>query len=373
MSVDADEVITNELGVLLARLDRARGTNIGFPGATDFDYGPLAPFFTSHLLNNVGDPYTDGVAANHTKALEREVVTLHPRGIVYASEAAHPACAKAVDLLAMRSIMVRADDSGEVDYADLRTQIGRRRDRPAIVVATIGTTMSEAVDDVRRITSILDALAVRRRFVHADAALSGIPLALLDPAARPGLDFADGADSAVVSGHKFIGAPMPCAVVVVKASHQTRATRSVAYTGSPDTTISGSRSGHAPLLLWYALRRHGIDGLRRRAQACRDLAAYTHRRLVEVGWEARRNPHAFTVVLRTPPAAVTDRWVLASNGGWSHIVCMPGITREHIDAFVAALAAARDSTTTPAAPRSNGRRTAVPRPVRPAAPTTVTP
>jgi hypothetical protein len=31
------------------------------------------------------------------------------------------------------------------------------------------------------------------------------------------------------------------------------------------------------------------------------------------------------------------RWPLASTDGWSHIICMPGVTRDHIDRFVADL------------------------------------
>jgi histidine decarboxylase len=370
------------LEALAARLDQARHTNIGFPGSTDFDFGPLAPFFTRHLLNNVGDPYIDGRAGNHTKAMEREVVAfvadllrapgddrwgyvtggasegnlyalylareLHPGGIVYHCQTGHHSLDKAVDMLAMPSITVRANDTGQIDYDDLAAQISRHRDRPVIVVANAGTTMTEAVDDVRRINQILDTLAIRNRFVHTDAALSGIPLALLDPGQRPGFDFADGADSVIISGHKFIGSPLPCGVLVVKASHRARIAGTAAYTASPDTTISGSRSGHAPLLLWYALHRLGVDGLRARAEQSRELAAYTHRRLVEIGWDAHRNEHAFTVVFDTPPAGVTERWVLASSGGRSHIVCMPGVTREQIDEFVADLRAAI-TTTAPAA------------------------
>jgi histidine decarboxylase len=403
VSQSDDAAVRSELDALWARLERERSTNIGFPGATDFDYRPLAPFL-AQLLNNVGDPFVDA-AGGHTKSMEREVIgfvadllrapaddrwgyvtggasegnlyallvarRLHPDGVVYHSTAAHYSVPKAIDLLGMASVAVRAHDTGHLDHDDLATQVRRHRDRPAIVVATIGTTMTEAVDDVRRISGILDALAIDRRFVHADAALAGIPLALLDPARRPGFDFADGADSVIVSGHKFIGSPFPCGVVVVRARHRAELTRTVRYTGSPDTTIGGSRSGHAPLLLWYAIRRHGVAGLRTRAERSRELAAYTHRRLVDIGWDAYRNDHAFTVVLATPPAAVTDRWVLASNGRRSHIVCMPGVTRTQIDRFVADLRDATTDAPTRAAPpagRDNARNVLI-RPVRPPAPT----
>jgi histidine decarboxylase len=269
----------------------------------------------------------------------------YPNGVVYHSEAVHHCISRAVDLLALPSVGVRADTTGELDYHDLAVEVGGRRDRPAIVVANIGTAMTEAVDDVRHITTVLDELAIARRWIHADAALSGIPLSLLDPDARPGFDFADGADSLIVSGHKFLGAPMPCGVVLVRDSLRPYAARAATYTGVPDVTLTNSRSGLAALVLWYAVRRWGIEGLRARAEASRQVAAFAVGRLVGIGWEAWRNDRAFTVVLKTPPAPVTNKWVLASQAGWSHIVCMPGVTREQIDAFVTDLNAARQPNT----------------------------
>jgi len=367
--------VTAVLAALRERLDRAHDTDIGFPGAVDFDYSDLAPFF-GYLLNNVGDPYVDGVGVRHTKELEREVVeffadlfhappddrwgyvttggtegngsglhlarTLHPDAIVYHSNAAHYSIPKAIDRLGLTSVVIGAGRDGEIDYTDLRLAAGEYRRRPAIVVANIGTTMTEAIDDVSKISLVLDDVGIGDRHIHADAALAGVPLALLDRHCRPGFDLADGADSVSVSGHKFIGSPFPCGVLITRRSVRERIGRPVDYISSVDATTGGSRSGHAPLFLWYALRRHGVDGLRARAQKSRDLAAYTVSRLASIGVAAWRNPHAFTVVIETPPAVITNRWTLASSQGLSHVICMPGITREQIDAFVADLATARD-------------------------------
>lgn len=366
MDVDA------ELSALRERLDHDRETNIGFPGAVDFDYTVLLPFF-GYLLNNVGDPFVDGVGRAHTKDLERQVVTafadlfgapaedrwgyvtsggtegnlygvhlarsLHPDGIVYYTEAAHYSIAKIVERLRMPAIVVRADTSGEMNYRDFRLAVDRHRDRAVIVVATIGTTMTEAVDDVRIIRAVLRDLAMRDAYVHADAALAGIPLALTDRRQRPGFDLADGATSIAVSGHKFVGSPFPCGLLLTRRTVRDRVGRPVDYIGGVDSTLGGSRSGHAPLLLWYATHHHGLDGMRRRAEQSRELAAYAVGRLTEIGVKAWRHPHAFTVVLPTPPPHITRRWTLASEGGLSHIVCMPGVTRQQIDAFVNDLAA----------------------------------
>src|ERR1700737_2904473 len=67
--------IAAELESLRERLARDRQTNIGFPGAVDFDYTDVLPFF-GYLLNNVGDPFVDCVGQAHTKDLERQVVEL---------------------------------------------------------------------------------------------------------------------------------------------------------------------------------------------------------------------------------------------------------------------------------------------------------
>jgi histidine decarboxylase len=264
--------------------------------------------------------------------------SLHPDGIVYYSAAAHSSVEKAIDILAVRSVRVAANQCGEIDYEDLTRQLHARRAAPAIVVATAGAIMTEAVDDVRRITAILDQLAIGRRYIYVDAALAGIPLANLDPDRRRGFDFADGADAIAVSGHKFLGTPVACAVALVKASHCIGLAARTAYTGTPDTTITNSRSGLAVLALWYAIECYGRDGLQALADACRRLAAYTHRRLIDLGWPAHRHRDALTITVPALPAALTKRWAVATADSFSQIVCTPGTTRQDIDALLADLA-----------------------------------
>lgn len=397
-----DGSVSARLAELAARLDAVTPA-IGFPADSDIDWRPLAELFTRGLLNNLGDPYTNGLYPLHVKDFEREAVDmladlfrapaadrrgyvasgateatlyglelarrLHPGAVVLHSAAAHPAVPKAVRILAMPSVVLRADEHGAMDYQDLADQVRLRRDRPVVVVANAGTTMTEAVDDVRRIRGVLDDAAVPagRRFILVDAALSGIPLALLDPAVRPGFDFTDSPACVLVSGHKFLSTPMPCAVVIVKASTCALAP-AVSYTGSANTTIASSRSGHAALAVWYALSVLGPDGLAARAQQCRDLAAYLHERLDEMQWPAWRLPYAVTVTLAAPSEQVRGRWRLANDAGRCHIVCAPGVLRSDLDALLTVLAEAQGL---PPAPdhepddghpaRPNGRRRWLPR------------
>ncbi len=284
--------------------------------------------------------YVAGGATEGTEYALHLAATLHSDAVVYHSAAAHHSVTNVIQRLGLTSIPVRADALGEIDYDDLADQVNLRRNCSAIVVANIGTAVTEAVDDVSRIVEVLDRCAVRRRWIHGDAALSGIPLALLDPDDRPSIDFPAGIDSVVTSGHKFLGAPVPCAVVVVRNSHRLAHARAITYTGSPDTTVGNSRSGLAAMVLWYAIRSHGTEGLRARARKARQLAAAAHEALREIGWPAHRHKHAMTVSFPTPPASVTEKWVLATHGATSLIVCMPGVTAEQVDAFVADLRAA---------------------------------
>jgi histidine decarboxylase len=364
-------------GRLAAAQERLRGLEerlraqqpyfIGFPAAHDYDYRELYGMF-DYFLNNVGDPEIEPLHGCHTKELEREVVQFfammfrapadhwgyvtsgstegnlyslyaarerYPNAVVYYSRAAHYSIPKNAHLLRLPVEELATQASGEMDYSDLRRALRRHGQRPAIVVANIGTTMTEAKDDVAHIGRELEAAGVSERYVHSDAAMAGAYAAWLEP--RPAFDFADGADCVSVSGYKFIGAPMACGVVVIRRKYKELVSRAVAYTGTPDVTIAGSRSGHTPLLLWYALQRWGVAGLRTRLGRCLELAEYAETRLRETGWEAWRNPQAITVVLREPPPRLVRKWQLATSDGWSHVICVPGLRRAQIDAFVADL------------------------------------
>lgn len=374
------------LADLRRRLQATGAPSIGFPAATDINYSALSEIHNS-IINNVGDPERNGRDPRNSKVLEREVVRQltdlfggnarecwgyvtqagstegnqyglwlgrehFPTGVVYWSSAAHFSVAKAARILGMSgpgdSVMVQADDRGEMDYDALRRAAAAHADRPAIVVATAGTTMTEAVDDVGRIHSALDHAGVLRRHLHVDGALAGVPLALDGgPTAallsRPNTRARIDADSVCISGHKFFATPHINGVVLTRRRHAARVTRGVEYIADVDVTISGSRSGHSAVELWYALTHIGLDGHRRRVEQARSLAHYLEQRLVAAGWTAWRHPHAFTVVLKSPPASLVSRWSLATNGGWGHIICVPGLTRETIDVFLDELGVKRSS------------------------------
>jgi len=355
----------DRLTQFLERIQADSERFLGYPSAKDFDFS-LFKDFLLYPINNVGDPFVDGSYRVTSKEFEREVLSdvaklvrapddswwgyitnggtegnlfglylareLHPNCIVYFSSDSHYSVIKNVHFLNMRHIMIRAQDSGEMDYQDLEETLKVHRDTPAVIFANIGTTMTEAKDDLEKIRQVLDDLTITNRYIHCDAALSGIIAPYLNP--RPAFDFEDGADSISISGHKFIGSPIPCGVVIATKQAVDRIAQSIAYIGTLDTTISGSRNGLTPLFLWYAIRSLGKDDMRNRVHRSLDVAGYALRKLRECGIAAWRNPNAITVVFPTPSEKLLDKWQLASSGDRSHIVAMPGIDYSEIDRFV---------------------------------------
>lgn len=352
---------------------------LGYPVHGEFDYSPLFRFL--HLpVNNVGDPFVPSNYHLNTHEIECELVQefarlteapadefwgyvtsggtegnmyglflareVLPEGIVYFSEDTHYSVAKALRALHLRNIMIASRPDGTMDLADLRETIRIHRDTPPILFLNIGTTMKGAVDDLSGIRTILKELAIHQHYIHADAALSGMILPFVE-APQP-WNFAHGADSISISGHKMIGCPFPCGVALARRKNVERIARSVEYVGTLDTTLSGSRNGLAPLMLWYAFRTLGLDGMRARVRACLATADYALEQLQAIGWEAWRHPNSVTVVLRRPAEAITNRWQLAVEREWAHLITMPHVTPAKIDRLIADLSA----TPTPAAPTS---------------------
>ena len=362
--------IQGRLDRLLAEVREAGKRQVGYPTNQDFDYSAVLPFL-EHSLNNVGDPFHSSNYKSNTHAFEREVINrfagllrispddawgyvtsggtegnmyglylareLFPNGMFYFSEETHYSVLKNVRLLNARYIMIKRQETGEIDYDDLHDMIRVHRDVPAVIMATIGTTMRGGMDDIDRIRNILSDLAVSSSYIHADAALSGMILPFVDEPQPFGFDA--GVDSISVSGHKLIGAPLPCGVVLTKRSHVERVGRAIELVGVRDTTLSGSRSAMGPLMMWYAFARHGDEGFRKLVAGMLDTAEYAVGQFNERGIPAWRHQNSVTVVFPRPPDDVIRKWQMAPEGDIAHIITMPHVSREMIDELVSDCAA----------------------------------
>jgi histidine decarboxylase len=339
---------------------------LGYPCNGIFDYSPLYRFL-QYPLNNVGDPYLPSNYHLNTHEFEREVIgifqkltaappnntwgyvtnggtegnhyglflarELFPDGIVYYSQDAHYSIDKVLRCLQLNSIMIRSHPDGTMDLQDLHETLRIHRDIPPIVCATIGTTMKGAVDDIAGIQNIFKDLALQRHYLHADAALSGMIMPFIEN--PPPWNFQAGIDSIAISGHKMIGSPLPCGVVLANQKNVDRIAKSVEYIETLDTTLSGSRNAVTPLFIWYAFHVIGLAGFQKIVPACLQVADYAVQQLNHLDCHAWRHPYSNTVVFDRPATSVTQHWQLACQGSISHLITMPHVTTTHIDRLLA--------------------------------------
>ena len=359
---------------LLRELQERQKCLLGYPVSNDLDYSSVLPAF-GFLINEIGDPFIRSSSWRvEAKALEQEVLAffaklyrapkddywgyitggstegnlyglyaarrLYPNGVVYYSTEAHYSIAKNVQILGMRGVPIKAQKNGEIDYDRLNRAIRQRPTKPAIIVAAVGTTMTEARDNLATIKDLLRDSNKTDYFLHVDAALDGGYLPFIKP--HHPFDFADGADCIVVSTHKFMGVPLITGLVMTRKSLQNKLQeyrKHVSYIDTFDTTIPGSRNGQAAMMTWYAMKQQGLAGMRSRAQRCIRLAAYTKQKLEEMGWPVWANPNTITLLIKTPSKALVERWQLATTKEWSHLICMPAVTQKQLDQFLTELRA----------------------------------
>ena len=149
----------------------------------------------------------------------------------------------------------------------LRTISGRS----VILALTCGTSMTGAHDDIQLALQCLEAAGFgpARRFVHVDGALDAMVLPFV-PEAPVGIrpSFQHGIDSLSTSGHNMIGTPMPCGVLIARRRYVDQLASALSHLRSNDTTLMGSRNGHAVLAIWARLVGHGVAGFTADVRRC---------------------------------------------------------------------------------------------------------
>jgi histidine decarboxylase len=352
------------------RIRRANATHMGYP----YNLQPLPrtpPTLDSFLINNLGDPYAGSHFAAEVCGLERQVIAwlskvwgglgpeVHagsvgasgtegniwaiylgrealPEAVLLHSADAHYSIPKAARLLRVDTREVASLPAGEIDLADLGQVLDDLKGRPVILALTCGTTMKGAHDDIAGAIRVLDQADIGpdRRFVHVDGALNAMVVPFLPSAPaqiRP--DFGIGIDSISTSGHKMIGTPMPCGALICCKRHLERISQAIAYLRSDDTTLMGSRNGHAVLAMWTRLMTHGVAGFAKDAIRSTMRAADLAASLRAIGAEVLLNAWSMTVVFPQPSEDIVKTYQLACHRGKAHAIIMPSVTDALIERF----------------------------------------
>jgi aromatic-L-amino-acid decarboxylase len=147
--------------------------------------------------------------------------------------------------------------------------------RPAVVVATIGSTTAAAVDPLEAIGRIAHD---EQLWVHVDAAMAGSAMIL--PECRHLWTGVELADSLIVNPHKWLGAAFDCTAYFVRdPGHLVRvmSTNPSYLQSSSDGSATNYRDWGLPLgrrfralKLWFLIREQGVAALQARLR--RDLA-----------------------------------------------------------------------------------------------------
>ena len=268
---EKDKTIKAHLDDLLKEYSVANDHMMGYPSNTDFDYSALFPFL-QYSGNNIGDPFYDSNYTTNTHELEREVIhffselmhlnshqswgyvtnggtegnlfgmyvgreTLPDNAITYFSEDSHYSIFKIVKILKLNPVIIKSQPNGEIDYDDLEETLKENRKQPALMMLNIGTTMKGAVDDVLKVQKAIKNAGIKKHYIHADCALSGMILPFVKQPQPYG--FKNGFDSCAISGHKMIGSPIPCGIALTKKQYINKIAQSIEYVEVLDTTIMG--------------------------------------------------------------------------------------------------------------------------------------
>lgn len=358
---------TGHLHELVRSLGQDERRFLGFPDHLGLVAGELAPLlgmFIDHRL----DPYARDAVAISTQPYEEAVLEyvaalagvsaadahgyvagsvqealLHglamahrrlPTASVYVSEQANFHVARACELLGLNRVSVRSLPDGTMDPEDLSLQTRIRREAGAVVVATCGTPLRGAIDDVAELRAA--AAESGRVHVHVDATGGGLVAAHSNQV--PAWSLAHGARSITLSGHSLLGLPVPAGISLM---WRTQIPATVPGITVPDRMVVGSRGGLPALLLWTRLRSLGRAGVAAMVSRCQDVAAYAVDRFEQAGAKPERFPGSLTVTFERPPAWVVDKWGLRYVGDLAQIVTTGPFTRAAVDELAADLGAAR--------------------------------
>jgi histidine decarboxylase len=360
--------LTKELNIIFEELKDKHEHYLGYPFNLELNYSFLGKFLNLQL-NNLGDAFYNSTINIDTKTQERSILKFFaklyklpwedtwgyvgnggtegnlcgmliarerfPEGIFYMSESTHYSVKKNAWILGKNSVIVKSKETGEFDYDDFAEKIDNNKNKPVIIVATIGTTMSGGIDDIKKIQDILKIKNIKDFYIHCDAALSGGMIPFMEEG--PDINFEKlPLDSIAISGHKFIGCPMPAGIILARKKYvkQILDKSDVSYVGTKDTTITGCRNGLSVLLLWLQIRRKGINGFRDETKNCLENTEYAKRKLDNINWENSLNKWANTIVIKKPSEKICKFWSLACEGDKAHIIIMQHVKRDTIDKFI---------------------------------------
>lgn len=324
-----------------AYLEANLGDPALFPGARE-----LEARAEDHLLDLVGAPaggralFTSGGSEANLVALRIAREATGGTEVVL-PETAHFSFEKACELLGLTPRWVPVDGGRRADVEAVDAAVGPET---AAIVAVAGTTEFGTVDPLPELADVAAGSDVP---LHVDAALGGFVLPFLED--LPDLDLSlGGVASVTLDPHKMGRAPIPCGgLALARGDRVDEVAVESPYVSTPkQATVTGTRPGAAPVAAYAAMEALGRTGYGEQARRCLRNARYLADEARRVGATVPVDPVLNVVAVEAPdPEAAREALAregfhvnLAPATGGIKVVCMPHVRREHLDAFVPALA-----------------------------------
>ncbi|MBX9771528.1 MAG: hypothetical protein K2X29_09170 [Candidatus Obscuribacterales bacterium] len=228
------------------------------------------------------------------------------RIVVLVARTAHFSLFKAADLLGFQKVQdalpsnaaanilvsVDLDEQFRLDTKILQEtikQLSSAGFRGFIVVATVGSTVTGAVDPVVNIAQMLQSFESQSGILtalHVDAAFGGLIAPFVEnETVRSTMDWRSERkiSSFTLDFHKLGGLPYGCGVFMAEKESFQNISRSANYTATQvDATLLGSRSGAMSAALWSVIRHKGYRGFAEDATRSLDLTKRVASRLSTV-------------------------------------------------------------------------------------------
>jgi histidine decarboxylase len=273
------------------------------------------------------------------------------------------------------------DGPGSIDIESLckLVEFFAAKGYPILACFNYGTTFKGAYDDVEAagnaLLPILNKYGLDERKVyydpedptkydirngywfHVDGALGAAYMPFVEMAYNmgkisqrgPNFDFRlPFVHSIAMSGHKWIGTPLPCGIYMTKTKYQLRPPDDPEYIGSQDTTFAGSRNGFSAMLLWDYLAKNSYAAQVNKVLYTENIATYAYlqlkaleEKLGEDLWVAR-TPLSLTIRFKRVNDDIVFKYSLSGETlyvrgqkrEYSHIFLMAHVTTALIDELI---------------------------------------
>ncbi len=228
---------------------------------------------------------------------------------VFVSDSGHYSASKSAALLGIGTdavIKVASDDDGAMIPSALGLAITSSLAAgqvPFAVIATSGTTVTSAFDNLNAVADIAQAHDL---WLHVDGCYGGS--ALFSPKHRHLLSGVERSDSFVWNLHKMMGMTQQCTALLVrepallepcfalKADYLFQPDKLHAEYDSGDRTFQCARRVDV-LKLWLAWKHHGDSGFAARVEHSVEMAAYARQRIMQSDGEFAPVTGTFTNVV----------------------------------------------------------------------------